>query len=668
MNQLFGPAIAFLGRLRFAARFALIGVVTALLTGALLAQFLLQVGEKITVTEQEIDGTVTLVPLRQLALAIDQHLIASSLVALGDDSAKARADAAAQKIDTLFASPTPADAGLADGWKALGDEWQTLKKSLPNMTAPEIRAAHGLLLTHLSTQKRLVSDVSGLILDPEVDSYYLVATQINLMPQLAETLTNLRLKIASIAAVQMMDAADSTRIERLNSDATAQAARIRADLNKVTAAVPLHKESLETSMSAVDNALKEIRQLVDSRLIAGRAVSLDAETAWQNTQAATQALDELDEAISRSLAERLDLRAQALIQQRLLNIAMVIVGILLATYLVGGFYFSLQRGASTLIEGGRRLADGDLGHVIDVGSRDEHADIAESFNRMAASIRDVVGSLRQSAVSVLESARTLASATQSVAELSAQQSTLTQSTASSAEHLAQSVEQVQASAGQLDGMARDSQRQAEEGNAGLRRMLEEIKVVSEAVGQIGATVDEFVHTTLAITSMTGQVREIAEQTNLLALNAAIEAARAGESGRGFAVVADEVRKLAEKSAQSANEIDRLTQALNGRSEGVTSAIQRGHDALAASEGYLQTVAGQLAGASGSAATTSQGVEEITQAVDAQTRTIQEIHAFVSRIAEMAAHNDRSVTEAAEQAVQLETLSNELQGAIGRFRQ
>ena len=109
----------------------------------------------------------------------------------------------------------------------------------------------------------------------------------------------------------------------------------------------------------------------------------------------------------------------------------------------------------------------------------------------------------------------------------------------------------------------ETEKLATEGRKNTTGMIQEIRVM------LVKSIENSKKAEL-IKELTADILNIAGQTNLLALNASIEAARAGEAGRGFAVVAEEIRQLAERSKESANNIQAISQGVIGAVERLAS--------------------------------------------------------------------------------------------------
>ncbi len=311
--------------------------------------------------------------------------------------------------------------------------------------------------------------------------------------------------------------------------------------------------------------------------------------------------------------------------------------------------------------------EGDLTRRLTVHSRDEIGQASMVFNQVMEKFQDLIRHVSESASQVAAAARQLTSHAQQVAESSREQSAKATTVASSVENMADSINAVTNRVEEVQQLSTASMERSAEGNESLSELVGEIDSVEGAVNDIATSVNEFVRSTEAITAMTRQVKDIAEQTNLLALNAAIEAARAGEQGRGFAVVADEVRKLAEKSAQSASQIDTVTQSITQQSGQVEAAIQEGLAHLRSSQDSLENVAVVLSEANGVVNQVNDGLTHITQEAEVQRKASSAVASIVESIAAMSEDNSRSVEEAADEARHLEELADSLQSAVSRFK-
>jgi len=353
---------------------------------------------------------------------------------------------------------------------------------------------------------------------------------------------------------------------------------------------------------------------------------------------------------------------------RMLVIVLILVGMVLG----GALGLSIIRGVQRSMDELRGVmvrmsADSNLSARARIYGKDEIGQAAAAFNALIDGFSGIIRQVLGHAGTVSSTAAQLSAATTQISRSSQAQSEAAASTAAAVQQITVSINSVAANTEDVRKLSDKSLSQTQQGNQNVTEMIAEIHSVQEAVNQIANSVKEFVDSTRAIADMTQQVKEIADQTNLLALNAAIEAARAGEQGRGFAVVADEVRKLAEKSAHSANEIDRVTNALNQKSTHVEATVREGLRSLELTQAHIGRVSAVLTEAGEAVTQSSGGVRDIAASVGEQSLASSEIARNVEKIAQMSEENHAAVELNAQSIARLGQLANELQVTASRFR-
>ena len=167
---------------------------------------------------------------------------------------------------------------------------------------------------------------------------------------------------------------------------------------------------------------------------------------------------------------------------------------------------------------------------------------------------------------VASAATELRSSAEGLNQIAANTSSDASSVASATDQANASVQVVASSAEQLTGAISEIS----------RRINETTHYTADAVEKSHATnttVAGLAHAAEKIGNVVKLIQDIAGQTNLLALNATIEAARAGDAGRGFAVVASEVKNLANQTEKATGDISEQISSIQQVSHSAATAIQ-----------------------------------------------------------------------------------------------
>ncbi len=376
------------------------------------------------------------------------------------------------------------------------------------------------------------------------------------------------------------------------------------------------------------------------------------------------------------------------------SLAVVIVAIIVAILIGGGLSANITSSIKRIMKSLEKAASGDLTTEVPIRGSDEFAVLGKSTNGMIGNVKELiektkgvsfkvdesVDTVSNNAKQLLEGTKDITKAIQEIEHGIVQQAEDSEECIRQMDNLSDKINSVSKNSDKIARIADDTNSIVDKGMMSIDELKGNASRTVEITGNVIMEINNLKQSSMAIGSIIMAINEIAEQTNLLSLNASIEAARAGEAGRGFAVVADEIRKLADQSVECVNQIRKIVEDINDKTNDTVAIAKRAEDVVEIQGHSIETAKKVFNQIQSQFDELLSSLNEITKGIniisDAKTQTLDSIQ-NISAVSQQTAAASEEVTETANrQLEQVEKLnlaaenlnnnSSDLSQAIGVF--
>ncbi|WP_027086551.1 methyl-accepting chemotaxis protein [Cohnella panacarvi] len=633
-------------------------------------------------------------------LHIQQHRGHANGYLNGNTASESGMKETAQLIAADIARIGQANANASDvlntreTWSEIQSEWTGLQASAAELTAQESFDRHSELIQSVLDLITIAADQSGLSLDSEVESYYLMEVMVNHTPLLIELSAKTRGQGNGILSKKVITANEITKLTVEKEQIQVALAGLKKALSKASEADPALAGSMdEIGRNAVDS-IAQYSNSIDDALLLPSSITADPAQYFAEGTNAIEKLTSVFNRTAEQLSRLLEERDESATSER--NLITIIIG--LAVLLIVAFYLAFYHNVRTTIHalqtGAARFAAGDLSERLELQTKDELRHVGDSFNEMANSLNALLRRNQEISEQVAASSQQLSAVSGESTKVMEQIATSVGSISEGADSQLRSFEEnsiamnematvimkIADAASEVSEAASEASRGAQLGEKKLQVSNDQMVHIQEAVHQTSELVTKLSEHSNHIQSILDAIMDISSQTHLLSLNANIEAARAGEQGRGFMVVAKEIGKLAVQTTESAKSISVLIGDVGQVVEQVVISMQEtshvteqgirnnreSADTLGTILGSIQLVANQIqevsAAAEQASASTDQVMAAYSDMVHISKRTADETR-------EMAAATEEQLSSMEEVNSSSEMLSasaQQLQDELGKF--
>ncbi len=670
---LLDPAVKILSRLKYAQKFGLIGLTLIIPLVLFMFLYISQTNAQIDFAEKERLGLEYIVTVRKLLEHVPQHRGMSAAILAGDTGFRDKLIAKQAEIEDYIKAVDAADRKLGpslnttEKWSAIKTGWTDLKGRLNGITPKQSFDAHTLIIADVIALIAHVGETSTLILDPELNTYYLMDTIVAKLPAMVENMGQARAAGSGMAARKSASTEEKIQLAALVGLIRSAAKAMHDGLHATFRERSDLRTALRPLLHASDDSAKKLADLMNEKIVRAEKIEIAPADYFARATEAIDAGFKLFDAVAPALDTLLQARISGLSRTKFMSIALSAFILVLAVYLLMAFYRSVMTTVEGLRSASQRMAEGDLTARLNGGSRDEMALVVGSFNEVGDAFSGVLRQLRQATDQLASSAAELSASADEMEKGSGGQTTQATRAAAAMEEMSATVVEVAKNASEAARFSGAASEMAEKGGNVVSETVTGMRAIAQTVENAAFVVEALGRSSNQIGEIVAVIDDIADQTNLLALNAAIEAARAGEQGRGFAVVADEVRKLAERTTKATGEIAGMIRAIQGDTQKAVASMKEGTEQVEGGVSLANEAGAALAQIVEGVRKVSEMVSHIATASEQQSSATQEISANVETIARLAQENGASISQSARAAADLLRLSTDLQQVVGRFR-
>ena len=686
---------------------------------------------KVSTARNEMDGVDYLLAWRQPFQAVGQHRAATAAVLTGDGNFRATQLSLQAKVDAGFSALDAVDAKFGErfGTTPILNEskrlWQDLKSRVQSMSQQESASRHSELVAKLADLRRRANDKSELILDPDLDTYYLMDAVALQLPEYTERLSLIR--AAGVAAAGAGVSTEQQRLQGLNlaSGMNENGVNITRGLKTAFEAIPELQAKLGGQLGSTLAEGERAVRYANEKMAAGKGFNATSQQFYDATTSSIDGALAFSDAAALQLKDRLTARVVGLNGETVARVAVAFSILAAAVFIVWRIYKGISTQLASLTELFGQIGIGNFEARAKVTSKDELGEMAESlnnilggtlnmtiqstqdrvaleenirklldeiseaangdlrveaevtgeatgaiadaFNTMISELRSIIGQVQQTTLTVSSSAIEIQATTEHLADGSESQANQIGKATAAIGDMAASIQQVSANAIEAATVASNALTNARQGTESVHKTINGMNGIRQQVQQTSKRIKRLGESSQEIGEIVQLIGDIADRTSILALNASIQAAMAGEAGKGFAVVAEEVERLAERSTEATKRISGLIKSIQSDTNETIAAMEETTREVVSGSDLANEAGLKLEEIESVSKQLADLIQSISLASKQQTRGSDSVARAMGEISDVTQQTASGAKQAAVSIRRLAELADDLRGSLGRFK-